>query len=57
MWRQAAGPESNQAQAEMAAHPEQWLVPGRETCGGLARDRDMDKHEMQSEVEYLFRGL
>ena len=33
------------------------VVPGRETHGGQAEDRDMDRHDLQSEVEYLFRGL
>ncbi len=37
--------------------PEQWLVPGRETHGGWAEDRNMDRHDMQGEVECLFRGL
>ena len=37
--------------------PERWLVPGRETHGGLVRDRDMDRYNMQSEVKHLFREL
>lgn len=31
--------------------PAQWLVPGRETWS--ARHRDMERHDMESEVGYL----
>ena len=57
MWRQTVGPESSQSQAETAASPQAVAGPDRETHGGWTRDRDMDRHDMQSEVEYLFRGL
>lgn len=43
MCRQAAGTESSQSQAELAADsrvPEWWLILGRETHGGWAGDTD-----------------
>ncbi|KAH0510401.1 Hydroxyacid oxidase 2 [Microtus ochrogaster] len=42
MWQQAVGPRQRRRLV-----PKQWLVPGRETYGRRADDRDMDRHDMQ----------
>ncbi|CAO2613186.1 hypothetical protein LEMLEM_LOCUS15958, partial [Lemmus lemmus] len=50
MWWQAGGPESSQSQAETAAGPKAVAGP-RQGDTWRVRDRDTDRHTMQSEVE------
>ena len=50
----AADPESSQSQAGTAAGPQVVAGPGQGHMQWQARDRDMDRHTMQSEVGYLF---
>ena len=56
MWPQVAGPESSQSEAGMAAGPQAVAGPGQGDMQQQARDRDMDRHAMQSEAQYLFSG-
>lgn len=54
MWQQAADLERNQTQAGMAACPSTEAGPGQgDTRQWRARDRDMDRHDMQIDVGYL----
>ncbi|KAH0513366.1 E3 ubiquitin-protein ligase RNF181 [Microtus ochrogaster] len=48
MRQQAVGPRQRRLLV-----PEQWLVPGRETHGRRAEDRNMDRHDMQATASYF----
>ena len=50
--RNAVGPQMVVAgHVEAGCQAETAAVPGRKTHGSWAGDRDMDRHDMQSEVE------